>query len=74
MNEAKRLKSLEDENARLEKLLAESHLDIAALNAPKGHPAVKKMVRPAVKREAVAHLQTQHGFSQRAPSGQGPVS
>ena len=31
VNEAKRLKALEEENARLKKLLAESHLDIAAL-------------------------------------------
>ncbi len=30
-NEAKRLRALEEENARLKKLLAESHLDIAAL-------------------------------------------
>jgi putative transposase len=31
VNEAKRLRALEAENARLKKLLAESHLDIAAL-------------------------------------------
>jgi len=31
VSEAKRLKALEEENARLKKLLAESHLDIAAL-------------------------------------------
>jgi putative transposase len=31
VNEAKRLRALEEENARLKKLLAESHLDIAAL-------------------------------------------
>jgi putative transposase len=31
VNEAKRLRALEDENSKLKKLLAESHLDIAAL-------------------------------------------
>ncbi len=31
VNEAKRLRALEEENSKLKKLLAESHLDIAAL-------------------------------------------
>ena len=31
VSEAKRLRQLEEENSRLKKLLAESHLDIAAL-------------------------------------------
>jgi putative transposase len=31
VSEAERLKSLETENARLKRLLAEAHLDIAAL-------------------------------------------
>ena len=34
VSEAKRLKQLEDENAKLKKLLAEQMLDVAALRAP----------------------------------------
>jgi putative transposase len=33
VNEAKRLKELEGENAKLKKLLAEAHLDIHALKS-----------------------------------------
>lgn len=36
VSEAKRLKSLEDENARLKKLLAESMLDVATLKEALG--------------------------------------
>ena len=36
VSEAKRLKSLEDENARLKKLLAESMLDVATLKEAPG--------------------------------------
>ena len=53
VSEAKRLRQLEDENAKLKKLLAEQMLDAAALR----ELAVKKMVGPVAKREAVAHLQ-----------------
>jgi putative transposase len=53
VSEAKRLKQLEDENAKLKKLLAEQMLDAAALR----ELLRKKMVGPAVKREGVAHLQ-----------------
>ena len=50
MSEAKRLRTLEDENAKLKKLLAESMLDNAALK----ELAVKKcMVRPGVARSFV---------------------
>ncbi|WP_205511739.1 IS3 family transposase [Rhodopseudomonas sp. BR0M22] len=52
-SEAKRLRQLEDENAKLKKLLAEQMLDAAALRE-----LLSKMVGPAAKREAVAHLQT----------------
>jgi putative transposase len=52
VSDAKRLRSLEEENRKLKKLLAESILDQAAL---KGLLA-KKMVGPVAKREAVAHL------------------
>src|ERR1700682_429091 len=53
VSEAKRLKQLEDENARLKKLLAEQMLDAAALR----ELLAKKMVWPPAKREGVAHLQ-----------------
>ena len=53
VSEAKRLKALEEENAKLKKLLAEQMLDAAAL----ARASLKKMVGPAAKRDAVAHLQ-----------------
>ncbi|AVO43654.1 IS3 family transposase [Phreatobacter cathodiphilus] len=61
VSEAKRLKQLEDENAKLKKLLAEQMLDAAALRELLG----KKMVGPAAKREAVAHLRAVMGLSER---------
>ena len=60
VSEAKRLKQLEDENAKLKKLLAEQMLDAAALREP-----LAKMVGPAAKREGVAHLQAVMGLSER---------
>ena len=42
---------LEEENRKLEKLLAEAMLDIAMVKD------LEKMVTPVVKRQAVAHLQ-----------------
>jgi putative transposase len=61
VSEAKRLKQLEDENARLKKLLADQMLDAAALR----ELLAKKMVGPAAKREGVAHLQAALGLSER---------
>jgi len=52
VSDAKRLRSLEDENRKLKKLLAESMLDQAGAE---GAPD-KKMVGPVAKREAVTHL------------------
>ncbi|WP_321177236.1 IS3 family transposase [Bradyrhizobium sp. USDA 3256] len=60
-SEAKRLKSLEDENAKLKKLLAEQMLDAAALR----ELLSQKMVGPAAKRAAVAHLKAVMGLSER---------
>ncbi len=60
VSEAKRLKALEDENAKLKKLLAEQMLDMAAMKE-----LLSKMVTPAVKREAVAHLKAHLGLSER---------
>ncbi|WP_410052808.1 IS3 family transposase [Bradyrhizobium sp. SZCCHNPS2010] len=61
VSEAKRLKALEDENAKLKKLLAEQMLDAAALR----ELLFKKMVGPAAKRAAAAHLQAGMGLSER---------
>ncbi|WP_409997237.1 IS3 family transposase [Bradyrhizobium cosmicum] len=61
VSEAKRLKQLEEENAKLKKLLAEQMLDAAALR----ELLFKKMVGPAAQREAVAHLQAELGVSER---------
>jgi putative transposase len=49
VSEAKRLKQLEDENAKLKKLLAEQMLDAAALRS-----FCQKMVGLVAKREGVA--------------------
>jgi putative transposase len=61
VSEAKRLKALEGENARLKKLLAEAVLDDAMLK----DIASKKMVTPAAMRSAVAHLRASHNVSER---------
>ncbi|MBD9497941.1 IS3 family transposase [Ensifer sp. ENS01] len=61
VSEAKRLKALEEENAKLKKLLAEQMLDTAALR----ELLFKKMVGPAAKRDAVAHLKAVMGLSER---------
>jgi putative transposase len=60
VSEAKRLKGLEDENARLKKLLADAMLDNSALK-----DLLRKMVTPAAERDAVAHLQTAYRMSER---------
>ncbi|MBM1175573.1 IS3 family transposase [Microvirga arabica] len=60
-SDAKRLKALEDENAKLKKLLAETMLDASALR----ELLSKKLVEPAAQREAVAHLQASFGLSER---------
>ncbi|MDM7255751.1 MAG: IS3 family transposase [Paracoccus sp. (in: a-proteobacteria)] len=59
--EAKRLKALEDENAKLKRLLAEQMLDMAAMK----ELLSKKLVTPVAKREAVAHLKADLGLSER---------
>ena len=55
------MKALEGENARLKKLLADAMLDNSALKDLLG----KKMVTPAAERDAVAHLLTAFGVSER---------
>jgi putative transposase len=61
VSDARRLKALEDENAELKELLAEAMLDNAMLK----DVAFKKMVTPAVRREAVAHLKVAYEVSER---------
>ena len=61
VSEAKRLRTLEDENRKLKKLLAESDARQRRLEGA----VVKKMVGPAAKREAVAHLRGVLEMSER---------
>ncbi|MEZ5681205.1 MAG: IS3 family transposase [Erythrobacter sp.] len=61
VSEARRLRELESENAKLKRLLADTMLDNVALKDLLG----KKVLTPAAMREAVAHLQTCHGMSER---------
>ena len=61
VSEAKRLKALENENAKLKRLLADAMLDNAA---PEGADR-KKMVTPAARREAVALLRATLEVSER---------
>ena len=61
VSEARRLRELESENAKLKRLLADAMLDQAGAEGSSG----KKVLTPAAKREAVAHLQACHGMSER---------
>ena len=61
VSDAKRLRSLAEENARFKRLLADTMLDYAGLK----DLLSKKMVAPGAKREAVAHLQATLGISER---------
>ncbi len=63
VSEAKRLRALESENARLKKpFFADAMLDNAMLK----DLLSKKMVTPAVKREAVVHLRSAFEVSEAA--------
>lgn len=59
MSKAKRLEALEDQNAKLKKLLAGHVLDIAAL------PRLLSKNGSAAERDAVAHLKAIMGLSKR---------
>ncbi|MFG1379137.1 IS3 family transposase [Xanthobacter autotrophicus ATCC 700551] len=61
VSEAKRLRALEDENAKLKRMLADAMLDNVALKDLLG----KEVVTPAAERKAVAHLMGKHGMSER---------
>jgi transposase InsO family protein len=60
VSEAKRLKQLEDENAKLKRLLADAVLDASALRE-----LLAKNGRAAAQRDGVAHLRTALGLSER---------
>lgn len=60
VSDAKRLKAMEQENARLKKLLAETMLDKEALEA-----ALRKVLTPQVKLQAVNQMQTVTAVSER---------
>ncbi|HMN20916.1 MAG TPA: IS3 family transposase [Ottowia sp.] len=64
-SDAKRLRELEAENAKLKKLLAEAHLDMHALKSVLGG----KALAPQVKREAIAQMVNEHHLSERRACG-----
>ena len=68
VSEAKRLRELEAENRKLKQLLGGAHLDNAALKGT----VIKKLVRPAVKRQAVQHL-VDRGLRRSGVVGDRPV-
>jgi len=61
VSDAKRLKALEDENAKLKRLLADAMFDKVGLEGTTG----KEMVTPAARREAVALLREKLEVSER---------
>jgi putative transposase len=61
VSQARKLKVLEDENARLKRLLADAMLDNAVLK----EATAKKLVRPAAQRKAVEHAWQLFGISER---------
>ncbi|HEY1722240.1 MAG TPA: transposase [Magnetospirillaceae bacterium] len=60
VSDVRRLKVLEDENAKLKRLLAEAMPDNTMLKG-----VAKKMVIPVARREAAANPCQMHGVSQR---------
>ncbi|MBQ0960429.1 IS3 family transposase [Ideonella sp. 4Y11] len=61
VSEARRLRELEAENAKLKHLLAEAHLDLHALKSVLGG----KKVAPQARREMIARLVQEHQLSER---------
>ncbi len=64
VSDAKRLRSLEEENNKLKRLLADALLDDAALKY-----GFTKVVSPHARREAVAALKTERQFYERRACG-----
>ncbi|GJE67223.1 hypothetical protein LNAOJCKE_4451 [Methylorubrum aminovorans] len=65
VSDAGRLKSLDEENRKLKKLLAEAMLDVAALREALG----KKLLTPGARRTAVSWAIEEKGYSQRRACG-----
>ncbi|WGD32305.1 IS3 family transposase [Ancylobacter sp. WKF20] len=61
VSEAKRLRALQDENAKLKRMLADAMLDNVAMKDLPG----KEVVTSSAERRAVAHLMEAHGMSER---------
>jgi Transposase/HTH-like domain len=61
VSEAKRLRALEDENAKLKRMLGRRDAGQRGAERPLG----KEVVTPASERKAVAHLVERHGMSER---------
>jgi putative transposase len=69
VSEAQRLKTLEAENGRLKRLLAEAMLDNAALK-----DSWPKVVSPQARRAAVTHLMTAHQLGVTRAGGLAGIS
>jgi putative transposase len=65
VSDARRLKALEEENAKLKKLLAEPMIDVSTLR----EMLTKKILTPGSRRRAVNWAIDERGFSQPAPAG-----
>ena len=65
VSDARRLKSLEDENAKLKRLLADAMLDVSTLREMLG----KKRLTPRARRDAVTWAIAEKGYSQRRACG-----
>ena len=65
VSDARRLKALDDENRKLEKLRAEATLDVATLR----EAARKKLLTPGARRTAVTWAIEKKGYSQRRACG-----
>jgi hypothetical protein len=61
VSDAKRLKALEAENARLKRMVADLSLEVQMLKDINS----KKTVKPAARREAVGYLRKQYSTSER---------
>ena len=61
INEARRVRQLEDENRRLKHIVAEQALEIQALKSC----CLKKLLKPKAKRNAVKHVIERFGLSMR---------
>jgi len=61
VNEARRLRELETENARLKKIVADQILDMSAMK----ELLAKNLVTPMARRKAVGFLMTEMGLSER---------